>query len=126
MSCRLSTNESLTPAQFDSIACANCFYFIYMVASPYVTHYYTQRCEAGLLICRDPFQPGCNCDNPHAVYNLPEFTVNRSVASSFIRLLFVRFILSTIRCLLFSCSRVVFILLVATIKLPRLIGFHTR
>ncbi|WKY02065.1 hypothetical protein Q1695_015800 [Nippostrongylus brasiliensis] len=78
MSCRLSTNESLPPAEFDSIACANCFYFIYMVVSPYVTQYYTRRCAAGLLICRDPFHEDCRCDNPRVVYNLPEFALNRS------------------------------------------------
>ncbi|VDL69349.1 unnamed protein product [Nippostrongylus brasiliensis] len=81
MSCRLSTNESLPPAEFDSIACANCFYFIYMVVSPYVTQYYTRRCAAGLLICRDPFHEDCRCDNPRVVYNLPEFALNRETIS---------------------------------------------
>ncbi|EYB85124.1 hypothetical protein Y032_0304g1928 [Ancylostoma ceylanicum] len=78
MSCRLSTNESLTPTVFDSVACADCFFFIYMVVVPYATKYYTSRCPAGLLICTDPSDEECNCNNPRVVYNLPDFTINRS------------------------------------------------
>ncbi|KAK6745601.1 hypothetical protein RB195_011992 [Necator americanus] len=80
MSCRLSTNESLSPNVFDSIACANCFYFIYMVVSPYVMKYHTNRCPAGLLICTDSQirDKECHCENPRVVYNLADFTVNRS------------------------------------------------
>lgn len=81
MSCRFSNYGDHPPETFDSITCASCFYFIYMLLEHYKMRYDTSLCEdgSGILVCPMDMDPrDCNCENRNLVYNLPEFAVNSS------------------------------------------------
>ncbi|VDM24727.1 unnamed protein product [Toxocara canis] len=74
--CRLA-GESLTPAAFRSLACAQCLFYIYFVSPPYSNSYVFSLCPSGLLIC-DRHQPQqyCNCSQYSKVFNIGEFSIN--------------------------------------------------
>ncbi|CAD6185778.1 unnamed protein product [Caenorhabditis auriculariae] len=77
-SCRISNFGDFAPAEFDSLSCAACFYFIYLLTDPYLV-YRTQICDSrGVLVCPAGIDDECNCDNPRYVFNVPDFALNRS------------------------------------------------
>ncbi|KAI6187646.1 hypothetical protein M3Y98_00266900 [Aphelenchoides besseyi] len=73
-SCRFSTTGHYEPSIFRSIACAQCFFYIFLAQSPYNFSMNTKICSDGLLAC-DLGDSNCNCQtSKYPKYNLLEFS----------------------------------------------------
>ncbi|KAI6214605.1 G-protein coupled receptor [Aphelenchoides besseyi] len=80
-SCRFSTNGHYEPSIFRSVACAQCFFYIFLAQPPYNFSMNIKICSDGLLAC-DLGDSNCNCQtSEYPKYNLLEFSNSPLVLS---------------------------------------------